>query len=315
MASDEVIWLQVVVNPYDSSRHLNHGYRLAQYVAPDVQQGGVIGLLNEEEDDHMGALAAVEGTGEPRALSKSQRRRRKRVQLKRKHRLEREWVTLQEEARVVCGVAERGQPSVLTIASVERPTDAEVAEAMPPGQDFRPLSKQQATGFEDLTVEKTIDQKRETMREKVMGVETLSESEREEVMEMMEKHLVTFSDSPGYSTLAELQINTGDALPVSKRPYRNPLVANAGFLKQLEQWEEAGIIRRSKSAWAAPCLLVPKKNGKWRTVIDYRGLNKLLAKESNPVPIITEVLDTMGGAKFFSTMDLTSGFYQLRVRE
>jgi hypothetical protein len=124
-----------------------------------------------------------------------------------------------------------------------------------------------------------------------------------------------FSNKLGNFIITSLHIDTGDTAPVAKRPYRNPMSARAGFLKQLDEWDEEGIIRRSKSAWAAPVLLVPKKDGTWRTVVDYRGLNKLLKREHNPVPLISEVMDTMGGAQFFSTMDLTSGNYQLPVAE
>ena len=65
----------------------------------------------------------------------------------------------------------------------------------------------------------------------------------------------------GYSLLAELKIDTRGGLPVKRKAYRNPLIANEGLLRQLEQWEGAEIIRQSSSAFAAPCLLVPKKNG------------------------------------------------------
>ena len=219
---------------------------------------------------------------------------------------------------LAAGVRAEGGGEILNLTAVAAPTEEEMLTALPPGQDFDQISKSQAGKmgtFEDLLAEASPAQRKRELVKKIQAVTTLTPSEKIQAIAMMERHLATFSDSPGYSSVAELEINTGAALPVSKRPYRNPLVANAGFLKQLEQWEEKGIIRRSKSAWAAPCLLVPKKNGAWRTVIDYRGLNKLLEKESNPVPIISEVLDNMGGCRFFSTMDLTSGYYQLGVRE
>ena len=170
-------------------------------------------------------------------------------------------------------------------------------------------------GFEDLSKAETDEERMARVVREAPISEKLGEEQRAAVMGLLMKRNNIFQNVPGYCTEAELRIPTGNHPPVARRAYRNPLIANSGFLQQLEQWEDKGIIRRSNSAYAAPCLLVPKKNGTWRTVIDYRALNKQLTKESNPVPIINDILDQMGGSSYFSTMDLTSGYYQMGVRE
>ena len=153
--------------------------------------------------------------------------------------------------------------AVRLLESVALATEQEVLEADPPGQSFA------QDGFEDLSKQETAEQRKQRVLNTKQLAERLTPEQRVRAMELLLKYCDAFQDVPGFSTITELEINTGTAPPVTRKAYRNPLVANAGFLKQLEEWEDAGIIRRSRSAWAAPCLLVPKKNGKWRTVIDY----------------------------------------------
>ena len=65
------------------------------------------------------------------------------------------------------------------------------------------------------------------------------------------------------------------------------------------------------SPYSSPVMLVPKKNGKLRLVIDYRQLNKQTIKSSWPIPSVEEIFDTLEGSSFFSTIDMSAGFYQV----
>jgi len=77
-----------------------------------------------------------------------------------------------------------------------------------------------------------------------------------------------------------------------------------------------GIIHPSMSQWNAPLLIVPKKTDasgkqKLRIVVDFRKLNDLTIGDSFPLPNITDILDQLGNAKYFSTLDLASGYHQI----
>lgn len=70
---------------------------------------------------------------------------------------------------------------------------------------------------------------------------------------------------------------------------------------------EQGIITSSSSPYNAPIWIVPNKE--WRIVIDYRKLNAVTKEDKYPIPLIDDILDKLGRANYFSTLDLTKGFY------
>ncbi|GBG77967.1 hypothetical protein CBR_g25898 [Chara braunii] len=83
--------------------------------------------------------------------------------------------------------------------------------------------------------------------------------------------------------------------------------------RQIDDMIDRGWIRPSESEFGAPVLFVPKKGGKLRMCIDYRGLNRITRKNAYPLPRIDDLLDAAGGCKVFSKIDLKSGYHQIEV--
>ncbi|GJY06360.1 putative reverse transcriptase domain-containing protein [Tanacetum coccineum] len=105
------------------------------------------------------------------------------------------------------------------------------------------------------------------------------------------------------------------AQPISKAPYRMAPVELKELKDQLQELLERGFIRPSVSPWGAPVLFVKKKDGSMRLCIDYRELNRITVRNRYPLPRIDDLFDQLQGAKFFSKIDLRSGYHQLRVKE
>ena len=103
------------------------------------------------------------------------------------------------------------------------------------------------------------------------------------------------------------------ATPQKKGVYRLSEAELQEMRRQLAELIDKGHIRPSKSPWGSPVLFVPKKDGGLRMCVDYRALNKLTVKNSYPLPRIDEIFDHLRGAKFFSKIDLRSGYHQIRL--
>ena len=113
--------------------------------------------------------------------------------------------------------------------------------------------------------------------------------------------------------------HTIDLLPGTAPPYGPIYPLSQRELAALRQYIEenmaAGRIRKSVSPAGAPILFVPKANGELRLCVDYRGLNKITVKNRHPLPLISEILDRLSGAKYFSNLDIKEAYYRVRIRE
>lgn len=118
------------------------------------------------------------------------------------------------------------------------------------------------------------------------------------------------------TNIDEHRIVTKDDIPVHVENYRYPFCHKEEVQKQIQKMLSEEIIKPSNSPWSSPIWIVPKKpdasgRQKWRLVIDYRKLNEKTIDDRYPIPHVTETLDKLGKAIYFTTLDLTSGFYQI----
>ena len=98
-------------------------------------------------------------------------------------------------------------------------------------------------------------------------------------------------------------------------PYCIPHAYHESVQKEIEELNEQGIIVPSESEWAAPIVLVGKKDGSLRLCVDYRRLNSLSKADAYPMPRIEELIDVLGKAKYLSTLELAKGYWEVLVAE
>ncbi|UYV62591.1 hypothetical protein LAZ67_2001247 [Cordylochernes scorpioides] len=145
--------------------------------------------------------------------------------------------------------------------------------------------------------------------------ENLAYTEKEQLKQVLERYEDLFSSGLGRSNLAKHRIDTEGAKPIKHKPYRASAKEREIIKEQIDEMLRDGIIRPSSSPWSFPVILVKKRDGKYRFCVDYRKLNDVTVKDVYPIPRIDEVLDTLQGSKYFSAIDLKSGYWQVEVEE
>jgi hypothetical protein len=118
----------------------------------------------------------------------------------------------------------------------------------------------------------------------------------------------------GVTGVTEHQIDTGHATPIKQQPYKAPASLRSEMERQIDSMKRKGIIKDSNSLWASPVIMVKKKSGEWRFCVDYRRLNSVKIKDSYPLTRMDETIQVLSGARFFSVVDLASGYWQVKVK-
>ncbi|GBN09347.1 Retrovirus-related Pol polyprotein from transposon 17.6, partial [Araneus ventricosus] len=142
----------------------------------------------------------------------------------------------------------------------------------------------------------------------------LTSSQQQQVLELLNKYNSVFAQNIsdlGECGIIKHTIQLTDDIPTRQKPYRVPYNLKNEMKNQINILLDAGIIQPSTSPYCAPVLLVKKSDGSFRLVADLRKLNSKTILDNFPLPKIDEMIDQLSGAKFFSTMDLTSGFHQM----
>lgn len=155
----------------------------------------------------------------------------------------------------------------------------------------------------------------------MLRLEHLNAEELSHVEGLIEKNSDCFhlpDEKLNHTNVLEHRIPTINEIPIHTRQYRFPVIHKDEINKQVNELLEQEIIKPSKSPYNTPVWIVPKKadskgNKRWRMVLDFRELNEKTVGDAYPLPNITEILDQLGGAKYFSVLDLASGFHQIKM--
>ena len=133
---------------------------------------------------------------------------------------------------------------------------------------------------------------------------------------MVNKHGETFQEPKGLPPKRgihhEIQLQRNVLLP-NIGMYRMSMMESMEIKMKIQEFLKKGIICPSTFPVGSPIVLVPKKNETWRMCVDFHALKKITVKNRYPLPIIDDFLDSLRYAKYFTKLDLRSGYHQVII--
>ncbi|CDH61220.1 retroelement pol polyprotein [Lichtheimia corymbifera JMRC:FSU:9682] len=136
----------------------------------------------------------------------------------------------------------------------------------------------------------------------------------EGLQDLLEEYAHCFVEVSGLGCVkigVEHEIPVRCMVPIRSRPYRLTWEEEKYLQEELTRLLDLGLISSSNGQWTSPIFFVKKKDGQLRLVVDYRKLNDRTIKDAYSLPQIDNLLDSMGGACVFSTLDAASGYWQI----
>lgn len=151
----------------------------------------------------------------------------------------------------------------------------------------------------------------------ILSYQTLTTSQKALADAMIDRFKQISSEVVGLgrTTLMKHTIDTGDAAPVRTKQYQLSPEKREALQVELDKMLKLGVVAPSESPWNNPVLLVPKAEGEWRFCLDSRKLNAVSKGDAYAVPYIPQILDSLKEARFLSSIDLASSFWQIPLDE
>ena len=126
---------------------------------------------------------------------------------------------------------------------------------------------------------------------------------------------ITSDTQLGCARGTKMTIDVGNTPPIRLKPYRCPISSRQYIEKAINDMLQAGIIRKSNSEYAFPVILADKSDGSKRFIVDFRKLNALIKPISFPISHADDLLNVIGGSKFFTHLDLKQAYWQYELEE
>lgn len=142
----------------------------------------------------------------------------------------------------------------------------------------------------------------------------LSSDERRQLEALVEQTISTLPNKIGCTPLVEHVIRT-DSPPIKQRYYPISPALQRDVDKELDKMLADGIVEPSSSAWASPIVMIKKKDGTYRFCVDFRRLNQVSVRDAYPLPFVNTILDKLRDAKYLTTLDIKSAYWQISVAE
>ena len=163
------------------------------------------------------------------------------------------------------------------------------------------------------TIERTLP---EPLQELLEHCTDLTDSETARLKELLYDYQHVFSLTEGdlgTTQMVKHRIETGNVLPIRQQPRCTSPWKHDKIERQVADLLHQGRVTESSSPWSSPVVLVTKKDGSQRLCVDYRQLNAATVKDAFPLPRVDDSLSALSGSRWFSTLDLASGYWQVAM--
>ena len=153
---------------------------------------------------------------------------------------------------------------------------------------------------------------KESVEDVIYG-DHLTESQRVEINSLIYDFGDIFTDKPGTTNLVEHHIELTSNDPIRSKPYPIPYSVRKSLKQDISDMLKMGVIRESNSPYAAPVVIVRKKDGINQICVDYRKVNKITVFDPEPMTRVTDLFSSLIEDKYFTKIDLSKGYWQVPV--
>lgn len=144
----------------------------------------------------------------------------------------------------------------------------------------------------------------------------LTEENKNEINEFLRNWKSSFSTSTGKTSVFEFKLYYDHTIPpIKQRCYPLSPAMEEKTHAEIDKLLAEGTIENSDSPWSSPAFLVPKKNGSYRLCVDFRAINKIIRKNSYPLPIMSNLIDKLKNAKYITSLDMDQAYHSIPVHE
>ena len=164
------------------------------------------------------------------------------------------------------------------------------------------------------TIKRTLPESLQELLKRSTG--HLTDSETERLQELLYNYQQVFSLSDGdlgTTHMVQHRIETGNVPPIRQQPRHPSPWKHDEIERQVADLLQQEKVKESSSPWSSPVVLVTKKDGSQRLCVDYRQLNAATVKDAFPLPRVDDSLAALSGSRWFSTLDLPSGYWQVAM--
>lgn len=149
----------------------------------------------------------------------------------------------------------------------------------------------------------------------IQSEDHLTVEEKQKLQDLVDRHFENEPSTLGRTDRVEHHIDTGEAREIKQRYYAVSPARQKMINEELDKMLELGVVEPSQSGWSSPILLLDKPDGTKRFCVDFRKLNEVSKKDAYPLPQVTTILDRLREARYLSSLDIKSAYWQIPLEK